>query len=216
MRLHIEDTRDEFGKPRFFVADENADWISDPFDTREEAVAEMKGRSMSNADYERGRKEFAQELHALLYPEQHPPGDPYHDPEHMFWQQREITLEPVGPDEVFEWSADTIEWVAQEIEKEIADRVPDDLEAVSRYRRERDEARAALDVVLIERNEAREHLDDAIELAASAVRAHTRAIHHLAGNCTYPEDEQAATGSHLGNALLDCRKAREALGGGDD
>lgn len=85
-------------------------------------------------------------------------------------------------------------------------RVPDDLthymEATSRLKRERDEAR--------------EHWDDAIELAASAIRAHTRAIHHLAGNCTYPEDEQAATGSHLGNALLDCRKAREALGGGDD
>lgn len=106
-------------------------------------------------------------------------------------------------------------------------------------------AEVALDELRRERDEAREHLDDAIELAASAIRAHTRAIHHLAGNCDYPEDEQAATGRWLANALLDCQArrayrrvarrkasrelcggtpscrdgrdvAREALGGGDD
>ena len=51
MTLHIEDTRDEFGKPRFFVADENADWISDPFDTREEAVAEISRRLQPTCPY---------------------------------------------------------------------------------------------------------------------------------------------------------------------
>lgn len=39
------------GKPRFFVADENADWISDPFDTREEAVAEISRRLQPTCPY---------------------------------------------------------------------------------------------------------------------------------------------------------------------
>lgn len=37
----IDETEDEFGVPRFFVADENGDWISEPLDTREQARSEL-------------------------------------------------------------------------------------------------------------------------------------------------------------------------------
>ena len=84
----------------------------------------------------------------------------------------------------------------------------DDRLAALRMKGERDETRA-------EAARYREALDDAIELAASAVRAHTRAIHHLAGNCDYPAAEQGATGERLADALRGCRDTRDALGGGD-
>ena len=112
----------------------------------------------------------------------------------------------------------------------------DDRLAALRMKGERDEARAGAEKpcgqcgrandeyemvesdLLLARREAaryREALDDAIELAASAVRAHTRAIHHLAGNCDYPAAEQGATGERLADALRGCRDTRDALGGGD-
>lgn len=68
----------------------------------------------SNRDERKlGREEFARELHALLFPEQYPPGDRYHDPDHPFWQG-----EP-EEGEVFEWSAETIEWVVERVKREL-------------------------------------------------------------------------------------------------
>ncbi len=60
-----------------------------------------------------GRREFAQELHALLFPEEHPPGTPYHDPEHVYWQGQHLS-EPA-----FQWSSETIVWVAEKVKKEL-------------------------------------------------------------------------------------------------
>lgn len=39
--LYVCATTDEFGQQRWFVEDGNADWISDPFDTRDLAEAEL-------------------------------------------------------------------------------------------------------------------------------------------------------------------------------
>lgn len=39
------------------------------------------------------------------------------------------------------------------------------------------------------------------ELAATATRAHTRAIHALAGNCDYPEAERREMGAYLTKEL---------------
>jgi hypothetical protein len=39
--LRVANTQDEFGKERFFVEDANGDWISDPLDSREEALTEL-------------------------------------------------------------------------------------------------------------------------------------------------------------------------------
>lgn len=38
-RLTVDHTKDEFGQDRFFVADENGDWIGEPHSTREAALA---------------------------------------------------------------------------------------------------------------------------------------------------------------------------------
>lgn len=51
--------------------------------------------------------------------------------------------------------------------------------------------------------------DDLVEALAEAVRAHTRAIHALAGNCDYPDDERWATGKHLAELLADLRPEEE-------
>lgn len=46
MRYTVESTQDEFGTPRFFVLDEEtADWVSDPFDTYEQAAQEAQERN---------------------------------------------------------------------------------------------------------------------------------------------------------------------------
>jgi hypothetical protein len=44
------------------------------------------------------------DLQAMLSPEEHPG----YDPEHVFWGSHEP-----GDGEVFEWSAETIEWVSE-------------------------------------------------------------------------------------------------------
>lgn len=51
-------------------------------------------------------------LATMLWPERYPEGHPWHNPEHVFWDQRGGThaLEP--DEEPYQWSADTIEWVA--------------------------------------------------------------------------------------------------------
>ena len=110
-------------------------------------------------------------LHAMLYPEQYPPGHEFHDPEHVYWdginhhtkqQLRDMSdddlvdalyeanaegelswdtesEEPLAPGlrdnmieailsaqreeledlEPFQWSSDTIEWVAQDITRNL-------------------------------------------------------------------------------------------------
>lgn len=40
--LSVAHTTDEFGQDRYFVEDANADWISDPFDTAEEAAQAIR------------------------------------------------------------------------------------------------------------------------------------------------------------------------------
>jgi hypothetical protein len=47
--------------------------------------------------------------------------------------------------------------------------------------------------------------EEARELAAEATRAHTRAIHALAGNTDYPEDERREMGTHLMERLQEWR-----------
>jgi hypothetical protein len=44
MTYTVESTQDEFGQARWFVADENADWVSGPFDTEEAAREEVQDR----------------------------------------------------------------------------------------------------------------------------------------------------------------------------
>jgi hypothetical protein len=44
-----------------------------------------------------------------------------------------------------------------------------------------------------------------VETLAEAVRAHTRAIHALAGNLDYPEVERHATGKRLAGLLAEAR-----------
>lgn len=38
----IDKTQDEDGKDRFFIADENGDWIGEPFDTEDLALEAIK------------------------------------------------------------------------------------------------------------------------------------------------------------------------------
>src|SRR5690349_16699663 len=40
-----------------------------------------------NMHYRAGRREFAEELAAMLWPERYPPGHRLHDPDHMYWEQ---------------------------------------------------------------------------------------------------------------------------------
>jgi hypothetical protein len=42
MGMKIAQTKDEFGADRFFLEDENADWVHGPYDSREETVAALK------------------------------------------------------------------------------------------------------------------------------------------------------------------------------
>jgi hypothetical protein len=61
-----------------------------------------------------GRKDLAQAIACLLWPEDYPPGDPLHDPEHIYWDgQHEY-------ESAYQWSADTIEWVAEAVARELA------------------------------------------------------------------------------------------------
>lgn len=50
------------------------------------------------------RGNFPQRLHAMLYPEEHPEGDPFHDPEHPYWDNDQ----QVSEGHPYQWSADTI------------------------------------------------------------------------------------------------------------
>lgn len=68
-----------------------------------------------------GRRELANELHALLYPEEHPPDDPYFDNDHIYWDAVDVDDKAEVAEHIqlpFEWSADTIEWVSEAIAKE--------------------------------------------------------------------------------------------------
>lgn len=38
----VEETQDEFGYPKFFVTNEDGDWVRDPFDSREAAYEEIE------------------------------------------------------------------------------------------------------------------------------------------------------------------------------
>lgn len=64
-----------------------------------------------------GRRDLAEELHAMLFPEHYPPGTDRHDPLHTFWDGRDAA--DVRPGETFQWSADTIEWVAELLDLEL-------------------------------------------------------------------------------------------------
>lgn len=45
-RYTVESTQDEYGTPRYFVMDEETgDWVSDPFDTYEQAAEEAQERN---------------------------------------------------------------------------------------------------------------------------------------------------------------------------
>lgn len=69
-----------------------------------------------------GRRQFAEELAAALWPERYPPGHPAHEADHIFWDGIDLD-DPEAVAErakdVFEWSADTIEWVAMDVQKEL-------------------------------------------------------------------------------------------------
>ena len=62
------------------------------------------------------------ELAGMLWPESFPPGHPAHDPDHVWWDGVDMDdpaavaehRSTAGP---FQWSADTIEWVATEVRK---------------------------------------------------------------------------------------------------
>lgn len=49
----------------------------------------------------------------MIYPERYPEGHPLHDADHVHWSS-----DP-APDEPFQWSADTIEWVADVVERRL-------------------------------------------------------------------------------------------------
>jgi hypothetical protein len=61
-----------------------------------------------------GRRELASELHAMLFPEQHPEGDPFHDPDHLYWSSGNYEY-----DSCFQWSSDVVGWVAERVESEL-------------------------------------------------------------------------------------------------
>lgn len=79
---------------------------------------------------------FAQKLEAMLWPERFPPGLPQHDRPHQFWDGHEALHEPDEDEDdeqageskaaepvdygCFEWSSETIEWVAEAIERQRA------------------------------------------------------------------------------------------------
>lgn len=48
----IDKTVDEFGQDRFFIADENADWIEGPFDTYELAAEAIPGVAEQQAKWQ--------------------------------------------------------------------------------------------------------------------------------------------------------------------
>jgi hypothetical protein len=54
---------------------------------------------------------LAQALEGMLWPERFPPGHPRHDPEHVYWSGSDYDAGTP-----FQWSAETIEWVAQAVE----------------------------------------------------------------------------------------------------
>lgn len=64
---------------------------------------------------------FARELEGMLYPERFPPGHERHDPEHIYWMQYgdDVGVDGRIIDEPFQWSADTIEWVAEAVAREL-------------------------------------------------------------------------------------------------
>lgn len=49
--------------------------------------------------------------------------------------------------------------------------------------------------------EQRDEIERLQELAATATRAHTRAIHALVGNCEYPQSERREMGAYLTQEL---------------
>jgi hypothetical protein len=51
-----------------------------------------------------------EDLHAMLFPEQHPG----YDPDHVYWQDHDVN-DPSDRDP-FQWSSETIEWVATWLE----------------------------------------------------------------------------------------------------
>lgn len=53
-------------------------------------------------------------LHMMIYPERYPREL---QPDHIYWEDREQG----GEDDPFEWSADTIEWVAEGLERALRD-----------------------------------------------------------------------------------------------
>jgi hypothetical protein len=70
----------------------------------------------------RGRFELARELHAMLYPEKYPPGTEGHDAEHVYWDGVDLDDKQEVADhcnDPFEWSADTVEWVADLVSTEL-------------------------------------------------------------------------------------------------
>lgn len=58
-----------------------------------------------------GRRQLAERLEEMLWPERFPPGHERHDSDHVYWSGGEHEYESA-----FQWKADTIEWVAMEVE----------------------------------------------------------------------------------------------------
>lgn len=63
------------------------------------------------------RSSLPARLVSMMYPERFPEGHELHDPDHMYWTSGGTGAEG----DVFEWSAETIEWVAAELEKHLPD-----------------------------------------------------------------------------------------------
>lgn len=58
---------------------------------------------------------LAQELEGMLWPERFPPGHERHDAEHSFWLGDTAVVNGC-----YQWDADTIEYVAEVISREVA------------------------------------------------------------------------------------------------
>jgi hypothetical protein len=64
--------------------------------------------------------QFVHRLEELLWPERFPPGHPRHDPEHVCWSDPVLAAELLANGEnLYEWSFDTIEQVAELVTKEL-------------------------------------------------------------------------------------------------
>lgn len=77
---------------------------------------------------------LALRLEEMLWPERFPPGHARHDPAHVFWDG----CDDYGPDnddwiEPYQWNADTIEWVAELVEKELGRSVEPEPEPSCRH-----------------------------------------------------------------------------------